>query len=376
MPDHQKAVGHERQNPVAPWRADGQQFHRRDVRAEARLQALEPLDVTDVARALRAFENDRGVVFAIQLVAEARMQHGFGPSAEEIDVGGIVHGIDGPCPGRSGCDFAEYRFALGGAVPLHVRETRLKAERLEHGAAHVPSAREMIGLHVAQHHGLRTDPLFLPCGQRAGPVYADVPEGDFAVDAYRVKRVFLRINELFDIHLPHLAGARENRIELEPRVHAKRIGRSGARDRLYDHREADLLGRALALGGSRGALVFRRPDPRGYHRPLHRILVTEQRRLRDVLAGHAEPLTQACGEDDARLPQALHLLQRLGCFPLLYRLHDRRLIEQRGHLQIPGEVPADQIRQVALRLIADAEYPRPLNRQAAGEVVDLRRIPR
>src|SRR6266550_3314877 len=52
MPDHEKAVGHERQNPVAPWRADGQQLHRRDVRAEAGLQALEPLDVADVARAL------------------------------------------------------------------------------------------------------------------------------------------------------------------------------------------------------------------------------------------------------------------------------------------------------------------------------------
>src|SRR6267378_7180630 len=116
--------GHERQNPVAPWRADGQELHRRDVRAEAGLQALESLDVADVARALGAFENDRGVVLAIQLVAEAPMQDGFGPSAEEIDVGSIVHGVDGPRPGRSGGDFAEYGFALCGAVPLHVREAR------------------------------------------------------------------------------------------------------------------------------------------------------------------------------------------------------------------------------------------------------------
>src|SRR6266478_7746879 len=146
MPDHEKAVRHEREYPVAPRRANGQQLHRRDVWTEAGLQALEPLDVTNVTRALGAFEDDRRVVLAIQLGAETPVQHRLGPSTEEIDVGRVVHGVDRACPRRSGGDFAEYGFTLCRAVPLHVRESRLKAERLEDGAAHIAPAREMIGL--------------------------------------------------------------------------------------------------------------------------------------------------------------------------------------------------------------------------------------
>src|SRR2546425_3568123 len=207
MPYYEKAVRHERQYPVAPRRAHGQQFHRRDVWAEAGLQALEPLDVTNVTRALGALEDDRRVVLAIQLGAETPVQHRLGPSSKEIDVGRVVHGVDRACPWRSGGDFAEYGFTLCRTVPLHVREPCLKAEGLEDGETHLAPAREMIGLDVAQHHRLRANPLLLPCGQRAGPVHTDIPEGDFAVDAHRVEGVFLSVDEFFDIDLANVAGA-------------------------------------------------------------------------------------------------------------------------------------------------------------------------
>src|SRR5207244_12386946 len=58
MPDHEKAVRHERQYPVAPRRAHVQQLHRRDVWAEASLPAPEPVDASNVTVTLNASEDD------------------------------------------------------------------------------------------------------------------------------------------------------------------------------------------------------------------------------------------------------------------------------------------------------------------------------
>src|SRR5216110_1347321 len=252
--DH-KAIRHERQQPVPPQRTDGKQLHRGDVRTKAPVQPVEPLDLPDVTRTPGTLKDDRGVVAAFQLRAEAFVQDGFGPSRVEVDVGRVVHAIHGARAGRPGRDFAEYGFAVLLAIPLHMRESRLKAERLQHGASHLPAALQMISFDVAQCDRLGTNPLFLAGDQGARPIQAHVPEHDFAVDADRVERVLHRLDEFLDIDVPSLPETSEHGIELEPRVDAEGISRAGPGDGLHDDGETDLLRGALALGRVRRAPV-------------------------------------------------------------------------------------------------------------------------
>src|SRR6266576_3295939 len=125
------------------------QFRRSDMRTKAPVQPVEPVDLPDVTRTPGTLKDDRGVVAAFQLRAEAFVQDGFGPSPVEVDVGRVVHAIHGSRAGRPGRDFAEYGFAVLLAIPLHMRESRLKAEGLQHGASHLPAALQMISFNVA-----------------------------------------------------------------------------------------------------------------------------------------------------------------------------------------------------------------------------------
>ena len=257
-----------------------------------------------------------------------------------------------------------------------MRESRLKAECLQHGASHLPAALQMISFDVAQCDRLGTNPLFLAGDQGARPIQAHVPERDFAVDADRVERVLHRLDEFLDIDVPGLSETSEHGIELEPRVDAEGISRAGPGDGLHDDGETDLLRRALALGRVRRAPVPGRTNACFRNRLLHRVFVAEQSRLRDVLPLHAQFFPQLRRQDHARFPQALDLFDGLSRFPASDLLYDRRLIEQRRHLQIAGEVRAHELRQVMLRLIADAKDPGALHRQSTGEVIDFRGISR
>ena len=62
-------------------------------------------------------------------------------------------------PGGRAADLAEDGLAVGLAVPLHVGEAGLEAERLEHRAGPAASALERRLVEVAQRHRLRADPL-------------------------------------------------------------------------------------------------------------------------------------------------------------------------------------------------------------------------
>src|SRR5204863_8361872 len=201
----------------------------------------EPFDAAELALSLRALEDDRAVVAALEVEVPLAVHDGVGPAAEEIDVVREVHRVDGVRARRARGDLAEHDLAVALAIPLHVRESRLLLQRFENISAVGAALVEFRIIEMAQRHGLRADPLRAASDQRPRAISGDVLEYGSTVDADRVFRVFLGCDPFFDVVLAVASRFRERVLQIAHRVDAKRVLRARAGDRLETGRKSDLF---------------------------------------------------------------------------------------------------------------------------------------
>ena len=71
------------------------------------------------------------------------------PRAEDIEITGVFHLIDLVCAGWSRTDLAEHNFAIGLAVPLHMRESRTEFERFDHVEPHANAIGKLRVIEIA-----------------------------------------------------------------------------------------------------------------------------------------------------------------------------------------------------------------------------------
>jgi hypothetical protein len=341
----------------------------------AALETVEPLDAGDAPLALGALVDGDDVVEPPDVLAEAAVDDRLRPAAEDVDVAGVVHLVDLVGARRAAADLAEDDLAVGFAVPLHVREPGLEAERREDLAPHRDARREERLFDLAQGDHLRADPLVGARHERSRTIPGDVLVRGDAVDRDGVEGVLLAVDELLDRHLLDVADGGDHVGQLVAVVHAVGVGGAGAGDRLDDQREADPLGGLPDRRRALGRQVARRADSGGVEHLLHPLLVAERNRVLDVEPAGAERLAQAGGEDHPGLPEALDPVDRPATRPRPDRREHRLLVPERAHEQVPRERPAHQLGQRALGLIADAEDARADLGEAAYEVRHLARVP-
>src|SRR3954454_18594070 len=99
--------------------------------------------MSDPAGATSALEDRAGVVAMLEGVHPA-VDDSLRPADIGVAVGREVHQVDHARTRRPGADLTEDDLAVGLAVPLHVRETGLEAERPQDGPPHLPTSADEV----------------------------------------------------------------------------------------------------------------------------------------------------------------------------------------------------------------------------------------
>jgi hypothetical protein len=128
-----------------------------------------------------------------------------------------------------------------------VREAGAHAERLEHPAAELDARAQLRLVRVAEHDLRRRDPLVRAAVERLRVVLGHALEHGRAVDAHRVVRELLALDELLEVDLLVVPDRTEDRAQLGEVVGAVRVGRPRAGHRFDDHGVADRRGRGCGL---------------------------------------------------------------------------------------------------------------------------------
>jgi hypothetical protein len=197
-------------------------------------------------------------------------------------------------------------------------------------------------------------------------------EHRLAVDAQRVVRELLALDELLEVDLRVVVDRREHRAQLIRVGDAVRVRRPCAGDRLDAHRIPDLLRRRVRLRVRPDPREPRDPQPGGQHPLLHDRLVAEPDRRARAHAGHPELLAHARRQHHARLPQALDAIRRDAPRRLADPPGRVVLVEQARHLQVVVQVRPHLRRHLPARDIGHPVDLRPDLHEAAGEALHLR----
>jgi hypothetical protein len=200
-----------------------------------------------------------------------------------------------------------------------------------------------------------------------------VLEEDLPVGADRVEGELLAVDELLDADLGHVPQQRQDVGQLLRRVDPVGVGGAGARDRLDDDGEPDLLGGLPHTGHAGGADVPRRADAGGVEHPLHLLLVTERHGLLDRHAGQPERLADARRQHHVRLPQALDPVDRDMPGQPAQRAQHGALVGEVDVLVVRERL-ACHLGQRMRRLVADPYDAGTHAGEPAGEVRHLGRV--
>ena len=216
---------------------------------------------------LRALEGDDDVPLALEAALDAAEAGGLRPADVGVVVGAVVHDVDRARARRAAADLAEDDLAVGLAVPLHVGEAGLEAERLRapRGPSSRPPARS----------GTSSSRRQTVCGlihsfwrwMSGRGRYQQTFSKNILPPAQMVSKVnsSASMNSSTETSWTCLESFRA-RSSSARRVAAVGVGRAGAGDRLDDHRIADPLGGVAHLVLGVGAEVARRADAGGVER--------------------------------------------------------------------------------------------------------------
>jgi hypothetical protein len=200
----------------------------------------------------------------------------------------------------------------------------------------------------------RADPFVRARDERSRKVLADVLVRGAALDADRVVRVLLALDELLAARLAHVLHARECVPQLVGVVAAVGVGAPCAGDRLEDEREPDALRGGERFRARPHALRVRNAESRAGEPLLHDLLVAESDRGVVRETRNAEPVAKLRSEKDERLPVGLEPVDRLALHPGANALLDRALVHDARHLEVVGERLAHLGREPVHRRVPDA----------------------